>query len=83
MRKLIYEIFNRQGEKINEVSTYTELEKELAKGNYSKCKLTEITERLIYEIYKGKEKIKETTLLKEKNFAIREGYTVKAVIRAC
>lgn len=81
MRKLSYEIFNRQGEKINEVSTYKELEQEKAKGNSFKCKLTEIKERWVFEIYKGKEFIKETTLNKEKALAKEQGYTVKAVLR--
>ena len=32
MRKLTYEIFDRQGNKVNEVSSYKELEQEKAKG---------------------------------------------------
>lgn len=81
MRKLTYEIFDRQGNKINEVSTYSELEKELEKGNSFKSKLTELRESLVYEIYKGKEKISETCLLKEKGKALKAGYTVKSTIR--
>ena len=81
MRKLSYEIFDRQGNKIKEVSTYKELEQEQAKGNYFKDKLTEIHERLVYEIYEGKEKIKETSLLKEMLLAKKDGYTIKAITR--
>lgn len=81
MRKLSYEIFNKQGEKIKEVNTLKELEQEQAKGNSFKDKLTEIHEHLIYEIYKGEEKIKETSLLKEMLLAKKDGYTVKAITR--
>lgn len=81
MRKLSYEIFNKQGEKIKEVNTFAELEQEREKGNFFKDKLTEIHEHFVYEIYKGKEKIKETSLLKEMLTAKKEGYTIKAITR--
>ena len=82
MRKLSYEIFNRNGEKINEVKTFNEAEAEKAKGNTVKCKLTNIIETLVYEIYNGDTLIKTTTLGKEKAEAKKNGYTVKAVLRA-
>lgn len=81
MRKLTYEIFDRQGNKIKEVNTYKELEAEKAKGNYFKSKLTELVERGVYEIYKGKEKIAETSLIREMLKFKKEGYTVKTVTR--
>ena len=81
MRKLSYEIFNRNGEKVKEVSTYKELEVEKAKGYSFKCKLTEIHERLVHEVYKGKEKIAETSLLKEMLAYKNNGYTIKSAIR--
>lgn len=81
MRKLTYEIFNKEGNKINEVSSYKELEQEKAKGNTFKCKLTEIVERWFFEIYKGDELVKVTTLEREKAQAKKDGYKVKAVLR--
>ena len=82
MRKLSYEIFNRNGEKVNEVKTYNEAIAEKAKGNTFTCKLTNIIETLVYEIYDGKELIKTTTLGREKAQAKKDGYTVKTVLRA-
>ena len=82
MRKLSYEIFNRDGQKIKEVSTYNEMVKETEKGNYVKCKLTEIVERWVYEVYNGKELVKTVTLGKDRAQAKKDGYTVKAVLRA-
>lgn len=81
MRKLTYEIFDRNGNFVKEVKTYEELEQERAKGNYFKDKLTELHERLVYEIYKGEEKIEETSLLKKMLLAKKAGYTVKQVTR--
>lgn len=81
MRKLSYEIFDRQGNKIKEVNTYKELENEKAKGNSFKCKLTNLVERGVYEIYKGKEKIAETSLIKKMLEYKKAGYTVKTVTR--
>lgn len=82
MRKLSYEIFDRQGNKVKEVKTYAELEQERAKGNFFKCKLTDIIERQVYEIYKGKELIKTVTTNKARAQAKKEGYTIKTVTRA-
>lgn len=83
MRKLSYEIFNSNGEKINEVKTYKEAEVEKAKGNSIKCKLINIIETLIYEIYdKDGYLVKITTLGREKAKAKENGYTVKTRLRA-
>lgn len=83
MRKLSYEIFNRNGEKINEVKTYNEALAEKKKGNSVKSKLTNIIEALVYEIYdKDGYLVKITTLGKEKAKAKENGYTVKAKLRA-
>ena len=83
MRKLSYEIFNRNGEKINEVKTYKEAVAEKKKGNSVKSKLTNIIETLVYEIYdKEGYLIKVTTLGREKAGAKENGYTVKAKLRA-
>ena len=82
MRKLSYEIFDRQGNKVKEVKTYIELEQERDKGNFYKCKLTDIIERQVYEIYKGKELIKIVTTNKARAQAKKEGYTIKTIIRA-
>lgn len=83
MRKLSYEIFNCNGEKVNEVKTYNEAIAEKAKGNSVKSKLTNIIETLVYEIYdKDGYLVKITTLGREKAKAIENGYTVKTRLRA-
>ena len=83
MRKLSYEIFNRNGEKINEVKTYKEAEAEKTKGNTIKSKLTNIIETLVYEIYDKEGYLVEiTTLGRKKAEAKEKGYTVKARLRA-
>lgn len=81
MRKLTYEIFDRQGNLVKEVNTYKELEQEKEKGNSFKCKLTELHERLMFEVYKGKEKITETPLFKKMVEYKKQGYTIQATIR--
>lgn len=81
MRKLTYEIFDKNGNFVKEVKTFNELEQERAKGNFFKDKLTEIHERLVYEIYEGKEKREETSLLRKMLQAKKEGYTIKQVVR--
>lgn len=81
MRKLTYEIFDKNGNFVKEVKTYNELEQEREKGNFFKDKLTEIHERPVFEIYAGKEKKEETSLLKKMLQAKKEGYIIKSAVR--
>lgn len=81
MRKLTYEIFDRNGTKCDEVSSYDEMMNYKEKGFSIKDKLTELHKRLVYEIFKDKEKVGETSLLKEMLKAKKDGYTIKAITR--
>lgn len=83
MRKLTYEIFDKNGNKIKEVNTYKELETEKAKGNTFKCKLTEIVKRYFFDIYDGERFLYTVTTNKEKALAKEKGYIIKTVYKAC
>lgn len=83
MRKLSYEIFDRQNNKIKEVDTYKELEEEKAKGNTFKCKLTEIIKRCFFDVYDGENFLYTVTTNRDKAKAKKMGYTIKTEYRVC
>ena len=80
MRKLVYEIY-KGNEKINEVTSYNEVQEARKQGYTVKDKMVELHERWVNEIYHGDEKIGECTTNKDRKEAIDKGYTVKRVLR--
>lgn len=81
MRKLVYEIYNTEGKKQNEVSTYEEMMNYKNKGFIIKDKMVNIKEKTVYEIFNGEEKIGECTTFKDRAQARKYGFTVKQKTR--
>ena len=77
MRKLTYDIFDRNGSFVKNVASYGQAQEAKHNGFTVKEKMVEMVERLFFDCYKGDKLVKTVVLNKNRNEAKEQGFKIK------